>query len=90
MAADGYLVVHPNWWGQPRRFSGRWSTVLEAAFVYEFGEGEVIGHLAGKTAVVITTSNTSARGTGPLRRPRWKTPEGMHLVSCGVEDFTRA
>ncbi|OHB80457.1 MAG: NAD(P)H dehydrogenase, partial [Planctomycetes bacterium RBG_16_64_10] len=59
-AADGYLVVHPNWWGQPPAILKGWiDRVLCQGVAYEFGaEGKIIEHLAAKTALVITTSNT--------------------------------
>ena len=59
-AADGYVVVHPNWWGQPPAMLKGWiDRVLRQGVAYEFGAGgAVIGHLKGKTAVVFTTSNT--------------------------------
>jgi NAD(P)H dehydrogenase (quinone) len=59
-AAHGYVVVHPNWWGQPPAILKGWmDRVLRQGVAYEFSaEGGVIGHLRGKTAVVFTTSNT--------------------------------
>jgi putative NADPH-quinone reductase len=60
IAAGGYIVVHPNWWGQPPAMLKGWiDRVLRQGIAYEFGaEGAVIGHLAGRKAVVYTTSNT--------------------------------
>ena len=59
-AADGYLLVHPNWWGQPPAILKGWlDRVLRQGVAYEFGPGgAVIQHLAGKRALVFTTSNT--------------------------------
>jgi len=59
-AAGGYVIVHPNWWGQPPAILKGWiDRVLRQGVAYEFAaEGAVIGHLEGKTAVVFTTSNT--------------------------------
>ena len=92
MAAGGYLVVHPNWWGQPPAILKGWvDRVLRQGLVYEFGEGgKVIGHLAGKTAVVITTSNTPREAElalyGDPLENLWK---ACIFGLCGVEDFTR-
>ena len=89
--ADGYIVIHPNWWGQPPAMLKGWiDRVFRQGVVYEFGERGVVGHLAGKTAVVFTTSNTprdveqSVFGN-PLEN-LWKT---CIFGFCGVTDFTR-
>ncbi|MFV1967342.1 MAG: NAD(P)H-dependent oxidoreductase, partial [Pirellulaceae bacterium] len=60
IVSDAYIVVHPNWWGQPPAMLKGWiDRVFRQGVVYEFGEkGAIIGHLAGKKAVVFTTSNT--------------------------------
>ena len=59
-AADGFLVVHPNWWAMPPAILKGWiDRVFCQGVAYEFGQaGAVIGHLKGKKAVVFTTSNT--------------------------------
>ena len=90
--AGGYVVVHPNWWGQPPAMLKGWvNRVFRQGVVYEFGEkGAVIGRLAGKTAVVFTTSNTPRdmeleRFGDPLEN-LWKT---CVFQFCGVTDFLR-
>ncbi len=90
--ADGYVVVHPNWWAQPPAILKGWlDRVFRQGVAYEFGPGgAIIGHLKGKTAVVFTTSNTprdvelSVFGD-PLEN-LWKT---CIFGFCGVERFTR-
>jgi putative NADPH-quinone reductase len=58
-AADGYIVVHPNWWAMPPAILKGWiDRVFRQGVTYEFGAGGVIGYLKGKTALVFTTSNT--------------------------------
>jgi NAD(P)H dehydrogenase (quinone) len=91
-AADGYLVVHPNWWAQPPAILKGWiDRVLCQGVAYEFGEGgAIVQHLAGKRAVVITTSNTP-RGIelevfGDPLENLWRT---CIFGFCGVEDFYR-
>ena len=90
--ADGYFVVHPNWWAQPPAILKGWiDRVLCQGVAYEFGEGgQVIGHLAGKTAVVITTSNTprdvELELFGDPLENLWKT---CIFGFCGVEKFYR-
>jgi NAD(P)H dehydrogenase (quinone) len=91
MAADGYLIVHPNWWaGPPAILKGWVDRVIRQGLAYSFGENGVIGHLAGKTAVVITTSNTprdvELQVYGDPLENLWKT---CIFGLCGVEDFTR-
>lgn len=64
LAADGIVVVHPNWWGQPPAVLKGWlDRVLRPGEAYRFGtnaqgEGVVIGQLKARAALVITTSNT--------------------------------
>lgn len=65
LAADGIVVVHPNWWGQPPAVLKGWlDRVLRPGEAYRFGtndrgEGVVIGQLKARAASVVTTSNTS-------------------------------
>lgn len=91
MEADGYLVVHPNWWaGPPAVLKGWVDRVLRQGLAYSFGEAGVIGHLTDKTAVVITTSNTprdvELKVFGDPLENLWKT---CIFGFCGVKDFTR-
>jgi len=90
-AADGYLVVHPNWWGQPPAILKGWiDRVLRQGSAYEFTAGGVAGLLGGKRAVVLTTSNTprdeELRLFGDPLENLWKT---CIFGFCGVEDFFR-
>lgn len=91
MAVDGYVVVHPNWWATPPAILKGWiDRVVRQGLAYSFNESGVVGHLAGKTAVVFTTSNTPrdvelAVYGDPLEN-FWKT---CVFGMCGVEDFTR-
>ena len=92
IGADGYVVVHPNWWGQPPAMLKGWvDRVLRQGIVYEFGEGgAVIGHLKGKKALVFTTSNTPREAElelfGDPLENLWKT---CIFGFCGVDDFHR-
>jgi NAD(P)H dehydrogenase (quinone) len=62
--ADGIIVVHPNWWGQPPAILKGWvDRVIRPGIAYEFlegdsGEGVPNGLLKAKTAIVFNTSNT--------------------------------
>jgi len=91
-AADGYVIVHPNWWAQPPAILKGWiDRVLRQGVAYEFGpSGQVVEHLAGKRALVFTTSNTPrdvelAVFGDPLEN-LWKT---CIFGFCGVRDFRR-
>ena len=91
-AADAYVVVHPNWWAMPPAILKGWiDRVFRQGVVYEFGEGGAVdGFLAGRTAVVITTSNTprdvELELFGDPLENLWKT---CIFGFCGVERFTR-
>jgi putative NADPH-quinone reductase len=91
-SADAYVVVHPNWWGQPPAVLKGWiDRVLRQGVAYGFGEGGVILELLkGKKALVFTTSNTPRdveleRFGDPLEN-LWKT---CIFGMCGIEDFQR-
>jgi len=89
--ADGYLVVHPNWWGQPPAMLKGWiDRVLRQGSAYEFGPDGVIGLLKGKRALVLTTSNTPREAElelfGDPLENLWK---ACVFDFCGVEDFHR-
>ncbi len=62
--ADGIVIIHPNWWGQPPAIVKGWvDRVLRPDVAYRFvendaGEGVPVGLLKAKTALVFNTSNT--------------------------------
>jgi putative NADPH-quinone reductase len=91
-AADGYVVVHPNWWAMPPAILKGWiDRVFCQGVAYEFGEGGgVITHLKGKRAVVLTTSNTprdlELKLFGDPLENLWK---NCIFGFCGVDDFHR-
>ncbi len=63
-AADGIVVVHPNWWGQPPAILKGWiDRVFRPGVAYRFtegdgGEGVPRGLLKARAALVLNTSNT--------------------------------
>jgi putative NADPH-quinone reductase len=63
-AADGIVIVHPNWWGQPPAILKGWiDRVIRPGVAYRFlegdgGEGVPIGLLHARAALVFNTSNT--------------------------------
>ncbi|NTW60296.1 MAG: NAD(P)H-dependent oxidoreductase [Nitrospirae bacterium] len=66
-AADGIVIVHPNWWGQPPAIVKGWiDRVIRPGVAYAFkegdsGEGIPVGLLRARSALVFNTSNTEAR-----------------------------
>ncbi|MCX5843908.1 MAG: NAD(P)H-dependent oxidoreductase, partial [Deltaproteobacteria bacterium] len=64
VSAEGFVIVHPNWWGQPPAILKGWiDRVFRPGVAYEFlegdsGEGIPRGLLKAHAAVVFNTSNT--------------------------------
>lgn len=91
-AADGYVIVHPNWWGQPPAVLKGWiDRVFRQGVTYEFAAGgKINGFLQGKTAQVFTTSNTprdvELQWFGDPLENLWKT---CVFDFCGLKDFER-
>ena len=62
--AEGIVIIHPNWWGQPPAILKGWvDRVLRCGVAYEFlendsGEGVPHGLLKARAAIVFNTSNT--------------------------------
>ncbi len=62
--ADGLVIVHPNWWGQPPALLKGWiERVFRLGSAYRFDEaagpaGPPLGLLTAQVAVVINTSDT--------------------------------
>lgn len=63
---DGFIIVHPNWWGMPPAILTGWvDRVMRPGIAYEFlendsGEGIPNGLLAAEKALVFNTSNTKS------------------------------
>lgn len=90
-AADGIIIVHPDWWGMPPAILKGWADrVLRPGVAYQFaetdsGEGIPAGLLKAQAALVFNTSNTPRRREmevfgDPLER-LWK---DCVLAFCGV------
>jgi len=95
-AADGIVIVHPNWWGQPPAIVTGWiDRVIRPGVAYRFeagdgGEGVPAGLLKAKAAVVLNTSNT------PPDREKEAFGDPLDAIwrrcvfeLCGVTDFHR-
>jgi NAD(P)H dehydrogenase (quinone) len=95
-AADGIIIIHPNWWGQPPAILKGWiDRVIRPGVAYEFvdgdsGEGVPRGLLMAKTALVFNTSNTRAdrerEAFGDPLETIWK---NCIFGLCGVHHFFR-
>jgi putative NADPH-quinone reductase len=95
-SADGIVIVHPHWWGQPPAIlRGRMDRTFRPGLAYRFakgdrGEGIPIGLLRARAAVVFNTSNTpEAREKTAFDDPRellWR--HGVFDL-CGVRVFHR-
>lgn len=94
--SDGFVIIHPNWWGQPPALLKGWvDRVLRPGVAYEFvggdkGEGVPNGLLKAGSAIVFNTSNTEtereARVFGDPLETIWK---NCIFGLCGVNNFYR-
>jgi putative NADPH-quinone reductase len=94
--ADGVVVVHPNWWGQPPAILKGWiDRVVRDEVAYRFvegdsGEGVPVGLLKASKAVVFNTSNTNPerelRVFGDPLETLWK---NCVFGLCGVKHVHR-
>ncbi len=94
--ADGIIIIHPNWWGQPPAIlKGYIDRVIRAGVAYEFlegdsGEGVPNGLLKAATAIVFNTANTSKEREmsifGDPLETIWK---NCIFDLCGVNNFYR-
>jgi putative NADPH-quinone reductase len=95
-AADGIVIIHPNWWGQPPAILKGWvDRVIRPGVAYEFveedcGEGVPRGLLRAKTALVFNTTNTEREREievfGDPLETIWK---NCIFGLCGVKNVCR-
>jgi NAD(P)H dehydrogenase (quinone) len=94
--AEGIIIIHPNWWGQPPAILKGWvDRVIRPGVAYEFieedkGEGVPNGLLKADRALVFNTSNTEVerenRVFGDPLEAIWK---NCIFELCGVKKFYR-
>ncbi len=94
--AEGIIIVHPNWWGQPPAILKGWiDRVLRPGVAYTFaegdsGEGELIGLLKASVVLVFNTSNTpAARELSVYGDPLENLWKNNMFISCGAKSFYR-
>ena len=94
--AEGIVIIHPNWWGQPPAILKGWiDRVLRQGTAYAFdehdtGAGVPEGLLIAKMAIVFNTSNTPEERElhvfGDPLETLWK---NCVFHFCGVNHFYR-
>jgi NAD(P)H dehydrogenase (quinone) len=94
--AEGIIIIHPNWWGQPPAILKGWvDRVVRPGIAYEFlegdsGEGVPNGLLKARAALVFNTSNTGIEREkkvfGDPLETIWK---NCIFGLCGVTNFYR-
>jgi putative NADPH-quinone reductase len=96
-AADGILIVHPNWWSQPPAILKGWlDRVVRPGVAYDFRRDEAgrmmpVGLLRARTAVVINTANVpQAAEEAALGDPLETLWRKAVFERCGVRDVRRA
>jgi len=94
--ADGIIIVHPNWWGQPPAILKGWvDRVIRPGVAYEFlegdsGEGVPRGLLKADCAIIFNTSNTETkREKTVFGDPLQLIWESCVFGLCGVSKFHR-
>jgi putative NADPH-quinone reductase len=95
-SAEGFVIIHPNWWGQPPAILKGWvDRVFQPGVAYEFlegdsGEGIPRGLLKADAAIVFNTSNTPKEREiqvfGDPLETLWK---NCIFGLCGVNRFYR-
>ncbi len=94
--AEGIVIVHPNWWGQPPAILKGWiDRVIRPGVAYEFlegdsGEGVPRGLLVARAAIVFNTANTApAREQHTFGDPLETIWRNCIFGLCGIGTFHR-
>lgn len=93
---DGFVIIHPNWWGMPPAILTGWvDRIMRPGLAYEFletdsGEGVPIGLLKAQKAIIFNTSNTETeREEKTFLDPLETIWKNCIFNLCGVRDFHR-
>ena len=94
--ADGIVIIHPNWWGQPPAVLKGWvDRVMRPEVAYRFlegdaGEGIPVGLLKARSALIFNTANTPAhREQTVFKDPLELLWRNCIFDLCGVADVYR-
>ncbi len=95
-SCEGFIIIHPNWWGQPPAILKGWiDRVIREGVGYQFlpedvGNGIPTGLLKGKFVLIFNTANT------PAERERNYFGDPLELIwkncicgFCGIEKYQR-
>ena len=93
---DGFVIIHPNWWGTPPAILTGWvDRIMRPGVAYEFletdsGEGIPLGLLKARKAIVFNTSNTETeREKMTFLDPLETIWKNCIFDLCGVREFQR-
>ena len=94
--AQGIVIIHPNWWGQPPAILKGWTDrVLRSGVAYQFAEGDdgsgvPEGLLVADTALVFNTSNTpEERELQVFGDPLERIWRDCVFDFCGIKNYYR-
>lgn len=94
--AEGIVIVHPDWWGQPPAILKGWiDRVIRPGVAYRFidgdnGEGIPAGLLKAQASLVFNTANTPKEREEKVFGDPLETLWGRCIFSfCGVRAFHR-
>ena len=94
--ANGIIIIHPNWWGQPPAILKGWvDRIIRPGVAYEYtegdeGDGVPAGLLKARTALVFNTSNTpTAREQEEFGDPLETIWKNCIFKLCGVHECHR-
>lgn len=94
--ADGIIIIHPNWWGQPPAILKGWiDRIIRPGVAYEFIEGDngggtPIGLLKANVGIIFNTSNTSEERESKIFKDPLETIwKNCIFDFCGVKQFDR-
>src|ERR1017187_133793 len=95
-AAEGIVIVHPNWWGMPPAILKGWiDRVLRMEMAYRFvanekGEGVAVGLLPAQAAIVFNPANTPDEREGAVFGDPLETLWKKCVFDlCGVKNVQR-
>ncbi len=95
-AADGIILIHPNWWSAPPAMMAGWrDRCIRVGLAYRFeadanGNGHSVGMLKARFAWIINTLNTPLNVEEQiLGNPMLKHWKEIVFSLCGVKDVSQ-